>query len=277
MLWDWISIYRRRYGNSDESSPMPKLSVLILCKNEEDRIARCIESVAWADEVLVVDSHSTDGSVGIAEDCGARVLPHDFVNYAEQYNWGIEQASHPWIFIVDADEVASPELATSIKEVLRADAPPHNVYMVRRDAYFMGRLMRSSAWSGEWLPRFFRRGALTYGSAVHSTIDYDRGATGSLSGIMYHYTYRNMEHCLAKLNFNSTLAAQGYYEAGKRVSLFFILANSGWRLFHNYFFRRDVLDGVPGVISSFIAAWYNFVKYAKVWEKERTSESERRS
>lgn len=251
---------------------MPKLSVLILCKNEEDRIVRCIRSVSWADEVLVVDAFSEDNSVQLAEDSGATVLRHEFANFAEQYNWGIERTAHEWILIVDADEEVTDSLRESICRLL-AGAPEMDVYYVRRDAFFMGRRMRSSAWSNEYLPRLFRKPCLRYESPVHSTIKIMTERTGRVSpGVMYHYTYRDFSQCLEKLNRNSGLAAEDLFRKGKTVSPGSIFMRSLWRFFHNYVIRKDCLDGWPGIVSSCVAAFYVLSKYLKLRELNKKND-----
>lgn len=246
-----------------------KLTVLTLCYNEEKRIRPCLESTRWADEVLVVDSCSSDASVGIARELGARVVQNGFANFSAQYNFGIGIARGDWILIVDADEIVTPDLAHSIQELL-AGQTTHNVYMIRRDAIFMGRLMRSSAWSGEMLPRVFRKGFLEYSGLVHSKIEYDHGDVGRLNeGMLVHHTYRNLAQMIDKMNMYSTMGAREKFDAGKKASLFYVCVSSLWRFFHNYFIRGDIRDGVQGMVSSIFAAFSNFIKYTKLWELNR--------
>ena len=247
---------------------MPKLTVSILTKNEEERLPAALASVSWADEIVVTDSGSTDRTVEIAEAAGARVLFREFDDYSAQHNWVFERIENPWIMVLDADEVVDEELARSIRDTL-ASEPKYEVYQVVRDSFVLGRRMRSTSWSHERLPRLFKKGALVYSGLVHQTPEYGDRQVGLLKGRLLHYTYRDLEQYFLKFQQFTSLWAKDQHAKGRRVSLPLCAANSLWRFFHNYFIRRDILDGRYGFIMSVLAMAYNFVKYVKLWDLNR--------
>jgi len=247
---------------------MNKLTVSILTLNEEEMLPSTLASVAWADEILVTDSGSTDRTVEIAKAAGARVLFREFDNYSAQHNWAFEQISNPWIMVLDADEVVDDELARSIQEVL-ASEPKFKVYAVVRDAFVLGHRMRSTAWSNERLPRLFKKKAMYYTGMVHQIPEYGDCKVGLLKGRLLHYTYRDMEQFFQKFQHFTSLWAKDQYTKGRRVNLLRCTFASIWRFFHNYFFRREFLDGRLGFILSVLAVAYTFVKYIKLWDLNR--------
>jgi glycosyltransferase involved in cell wall biosynthesis len=254
---------------------MPKLTVSILTLNEEEMLPAVLASVAWADEIVVTDSGSTDRTVEIARAAGARVLFREFDDYSAQHNWAFAQIENPWIMVLDADEVVDDELARSIRETLAAE-PKFEVYKVVRDSFFLGRRMRSTAWSNERLPRLFKNGALIYSGLVHQTAEYGDRKAGLLKGRLLHYTYRDMEQYFRKFQHFTSLWAKGQQAKGRRVSLPYCVANSILRFFHNYFFRRELLDGRYGFILSVLAMAYTFIKYIKLWDLNRLDDLRRK-
>jgi glycosyltransferase involved in cell wall biosynthesis len=255
---------------------MPKLTVAILTKNEEERLPAALASVAWADEIVVTDSGSTDRTVEIAKAAGARVLFREFDNFSAQFNWSFEQSGNPWILSLDADEVVDGELASSIRATL-ASEPEYEVYNVIRDSFVLGRRMHSTAWSHERLPRLFKKGSLVYSGLVHPLIARGGRQAGLLSGRLLHYTYRDMEQYFLKFQQYTSLWAKNQHARGRRACLPLIAANSAWRFFHNYFLRREFLDGRHGFIFSILSMAYTFVKYIKLWDLNRLGDLRRKA
>ncbi|MDR3077894.1 MAG: glycosyltransferase family 2 protein, partial [Planctomycetota bacterium] len=170
-----------------------RLTIQILTKNEEAALPRCLASLSGLEaEVLVIDSISTDRTREIALAAGARVLEHPFVDFASQLNWGLEQASGEWVLIIDADELLDSRLRESIRETVYHPSPLSEVYSLVRDSFFLGRRMRASAWSGERLPRLFKKGALSYSGLVHQVPDLGGRVPGLLKGRLHHHTYRSL-------------------------------------------------------------------------------------
>jgi len=255
---------------------MPKLTVSILTKNEEEMLPAALASVAWADEIVVTDSGSTDRTVDIARAAGARVLFREFDDFSSQFNWSFEQSRNPWIMSLDADEVVDEELARSIRETL-ASEPEYEVYDVVRDAFVLGHRMHSTAWSHERLPRLFKKGAMVYSGLVHPIPECGGRQVGLLKGRLLHHTYRDMEQYFRKFQHYTSLWAKNQHARGRRVSLPLCTAHSVWRFFHNYFFRREFLDGRYGFMLSVLAVAYTFVKYIKLWDLSRLADLRRKS
>lgn len=253
----------------------PKLSVVILTKNEEEMLPACLASVDWADERLVVDSFSTDKTVDIAREAGAKVLQHVFEGFASQFNWGIEQASGEWILMLDADETVDAELAEAIRVVLSSKLQ-YEVYTVVRDAFFLGKRIRSRAWSGERLPRLFRKGALVYKGLVHPETDTGDRKRGELRGRILHDTYRTLEQYFEKMQLYTTLWAKDAHAAGKKVGVAGIFVSGGWKFFRHYFLRGFWRDGRYGLLISGLSAVYVVMKYAKLWDRNRAGPADGR-
>jgi glycosyltransferase involved in cell wall biosynthesis len=175
-----------------------KLSVIIPCYNEEKNIRECLESVAWADEILVVDSFSTDKTLEIARKYTDRIVQHEFVNDSVQKNWAIPQAAHEWILIVDCDERVPPELRDEILDIL-AQSPSKDGYWVKRKNYLMGRHVTHSGWGRDTVLRFFRKSKGRYEEKrVHGEIHLDN--TGTLNSFFDHYTVSSIGEWVNKIN-----------------------------------------------------------------------------
>lgn len=242
-----------------------RLTVQILTRNEEEMLPGCLASVAWADEILVVDSFSTDRTREIAEASGARFLQHKFDNFAAQHNWGLEQATGDWILVVDADEVVDEELGASVRAVVSSERAEFEIYNVIRDAFFLGKRMRSAAWSGERIPRLFRRGGMTYSGLVHQKTETGGRPIGTLRGRLLHYTYRSMAQYFDKMRLYSDLWAENAFRNGKKVGIPRVFVSAWWRFMHNYFVRGEIVDGAYGLITASLYSIYTFTKYLKLW------------
>ena len=243
---------------------MPSLSVVVLTYNESEIIPYCLGRLQWADEIVVVDSFSRDDTRELAAALGAKVLTHPFKNFSDQFNWGIAQATGDWIFMVDADEMVTPELRDSVIRTVQSN-PSIDIFILRRDSYVFGRMMRSSSWSGEWIPRLFRRGTIEYVGEVHPDLQVGDRPTGKLDGILLHYTYRSMAKYFEKFQLYSTLWAEKAYATGRRTNIPKALASSAWRVFHNYFIRGEIRDGAVGFVSSVLGGMHTFIRHMKLW------------
>lgn len=245
---------------------MPKLTVLIPCKDERRHIRACIESVRGiADEILVADSGSTDGTLEIVQGLGCRVIERNYINSANFKNWAIPQARHEWVLVVDADERVTPALAAEIRRAL-ASQPRHNAFELKRDLFFLGHPINRSGVSHNFLVRLFRRDACRYQERrVHADVVVPSGKIGRLHERMLHYTALDIDHFLAKQERYSTWAALDAYEAGKRISLLKMLIHTPLRFAQLYVFRGGWLDGRAGLVVCGIMAYYTFLKDAKLW------------
>lgn len=250
---------------------MPRISAVVLTYNEEEMIARCLRRLSWADEIVLVDSLSTDRTVELAKAAGARVLPRPFKNFADQVNWGFEQAENEWLMLVDADELVTPRLRDSVLETVKSD-PGHDIYNLRRDSYVWGRLLRSSSWSNEWIPRLCRKGTLHFTGEVHPAPQLGGRSVGRLDGVLIHYPYRSTKKYFEKFQLYSTLWAEKALAGGRRSSVPKACAASMWRVFHDYVVRGGIRDGTVGFVLSLLAGMHTFTRHIKLWGIQNAAE-----
>jgi glycosyltransferase involved in cell wall biosynthesis len=239
-----------------------KISATIITFNEQKNIARAIESLRCFDEVVVVDSGSVDRTVEIAERLGARVIEHPWEGFAKQKNFAAEQARHDWIFSIDADESLSEALEGEIWQ-LRKSGPAYDAYTVPRLAQYLGRWILHSGWYPDRKIRLYdrRKGRWT-GSYVHESVTVD-GTVGHLQSNLLHYTCDSLTQHLETMNRYTTLAAEQLVAERVRIGWRHLLLDPPWTFFRTYVLQRGFLDGVEGLAIAYMAALYNFVKYAK--------------
>lgn len=257
-----------------------RLTALIPAGNEERHIADCIESVRFADEVLVVlDAASTDRTREIAEAKADRVLVHEYINSAAQKNWAIPQAAHPWVLVVDCDERVTPALRADIEKVLAADGP-HDGYRIHRQNHFMGRPIHGCGWQRDDVLRLFRRDRGRYEDKhVHADIIAADGrpfTVGRLGGKFLHYTFDSFDQYLGKFLRYTEWAGEDRAEKTPRLGWRHLTLRPLWRFFRQFVIYRGYRDGKAGLIICAMAAFSVFLKYARVWEK-REREKQGRS
>ena len=252
---------------------MPKLSVTIIALNEADHIAAAIDSAAWADEILVVDSGSSDSTADIARSRGATVLCRDWTGYVDQKNFATDRAANDWIFSLDADERITPALAAEVRAALSGD-PPVRGYRVPRVTYHLGRWIRTTDFYPDSQTRLYdRRAARWRGKYVHESVLVD-GPVGRLRNELQHYSFRDLRDQLDRVNRYTTLAARQMHEAGRRAGPLDLVLHPPAAFLRNYVLRRGILDGVAGFTISAVNAYSVFLKFAKLWELQQHPKSE---
>jgi glycosyltransferase involved in cell wall biosynthesis len=247
---------------------MQPISATLITYNEEQNIAEALQSVSWADEIVVVDSGSIDATVGICRQYTDRVMHRDWTGYVDQKNYAAEQACHDWIFSLDADERASPELRLEIQELARKGFSKPG-YRIPRAAFFMGRWIRHGDWYPDYQLRLFdRRRGRWEGGRVHESV-----RTGEkpefLKGEIYHFTYRSLSDYLKRLETYSSLAAHDYRQKGKSATPLGLLGKPIATFLKAYILKRGFLDGTPGFSVAVMGAVSVFFKYAKLYELQR--------
>ena len=247
---------------------MPKLSVTVITKNEAADIEDALSSVRFADEIVVVDSHSSDETAAIARRHTDRVVVRDWPGYIEQKNYAASIASHDWILSLDADERVTPELAAEIQRVLASD-PREAAFRIPRVTFHLGRWIRSTDWYPDYQPRLYdRRRARWTGKYVHETVTAD-GAVGRLRGELQHYAYRDIADHLETIDRYTTLAARQMDEAGRRAGPLQIAGHPPLAFLRNYIIRGGIRDGTAGFIISAMNSYYVFLKFAKLWGRRQ--------
>lgn len=246
------------------------LSVIIITKNESRHIGACLESVSFADEIVVVDSGSTDDTCEIAARFGARIeVTPDWPGFGPQKNRALDLATCEWVLSIDADERVTPELADEICRQLHA-TPGYDTYEVARLSHFCGKAIRHSGWWPDYVLRFFRRGSARFtDAAVHEKLVAREGRTGRLQAHFLHYPYDNLEALINKINRYSSDAAAMMYAKGKRTHVLGAVGHGFWTFVRSYLLRRGFLDGAHGFILAVAAGAGSFFRYAKLWLLER--------
>lgn len=240
------------------------ITAIIPTLNEEVHIKDAIDSVSFADEILVIDSFSTDRTVEIAKSKNVRVLQRAFDDFSSQKNYAIQQASHNWIYVLDADERVTSELR---KEILEKIKKPNDFvgFFVYRTFYFIGKKLNYSGWQRDKVIRLFRKDKCMYnGKLVHETISAD-GNVGFFKNKLEHYSYQSFDHYIQKLNQYASLKARALFEKNKKVTFFHILIKPPYRFISHYILRLGFLDGFPGFIISVTQAYGVLSRFIKLW------------
>jgi glycosyltransferase involved in cell wall biosynthesis len=251
---------------------VPRVTVTIITLDEAAHIADAIDSAAWADEIIVVDSGSVDETLAIARARGARTDMRAWTGYVDQKNYAASLATHDWIFSLDADERIPPTLASEIRALL-ATEPPRAGYRVPRVTFHLGRWVRTTDFYPDYQTRLYdRRKGRWQGRYVHESVTVD-GETGQLTNELQHYSYRDLSDHLDRINAYTTLAARQMHESGRRARAVDLLVHPPAAFLRNYILRRGFLDGTAGLTLSMVNAYSVLLKFAKLWEMQRCSRS----
>lgn len=247
------------------------VSVYIIAYNEADKVADAIRSVSWADEVVVADSHSTDGTAEIATSLGARVVQVDFQGFGALRNSAVQACRHEWVFSLDSDERCTPEAAQEVKALVAAAA--HEAYFVPRRNFFLGREIKHSGWYPNYRqPQLFRKSSMRYeASPVHEGYELSPGArVGHFHHAIWQLPFKDLAESLAKMNRYSSLGATKRRQAGSSYGKAF--SHAVWAFWKHYLFKRGFLDGWPGFVIALSYFEVTFYRYAKAVELEHLPE-----
>ena len=246
------------------AAPRAPLSAVLITRNAAAVLAPCLESLAFADEIVVVDSGSSDGTAEIARRYGARLVQKEWLGFGRQKQYAVDQARHDWVLCLDADETVSPQLAASIQAALAAPVSP--VYRMARRNRFLGRWLSHGEGYPDWSPRLFNRmNARWSDDLVHEKVLY-AVTPGTLQGDLLHDSSDDLTAYLERQNRYTTLAARQAYELGRSAGFFHILMSPVVRFFKFYVFRLGFLDGMPGLLHISIGCMNSYLKYAKLIE-----------
>jgi len=247
---------------------MPSLSIIVICKNEQQHIAACLESVKFADEIIVLDSGSTDETVCIAKKYTDKVFQQPWLGFGEQKNAALDKATGDWVLSIDCDERVTPELAQSIQRAIAASSDAVG-FMVRRRSTIFGHTVRFGDWSRDRVVRLFLRSHARFSpDQVHERVLL-QGACAALQGWLEHQPFASMHAMVETMNRYSDLSVAGSGGSSRPIGLAFVRAC--WTFLRGYFFKGGVLDGAAGLLVAFSTAEGTFWRHAKRWEHRRAN------
>lgn len=241
---------------------MSTVSVIIITKNAADDIRRCLASVAWADEIIVLDSGSTDATVAICREYTPHVEVTDWPGFGAQKNRALAKANCDWVLSLDADEWLDAALIDEIQHVLKQ--PSADAYALPRCSKFCGRFIKHGAWRDDWVTRLFKRGSAKFSNDIVHEKLITVGKVTRLKNWLWHDSCKNLETALQKANSYSTLSAQMKWQQGKRTSLIGAMGHGIWTFLKTYFFRVGFLDGRAGFLLSWTTAAGSYYRYLKL-------------
>jgi glycosyltransferase involved in cell wall biosynthesis len=243
-----------------------RLSAAIICRDEADRIGDCLESVAFCDEIVVVDSGSTDATVEIARKHATRVVHNAWPGYVAQKNFALDQTTGDWILCLDADERVTPELRSAIERALDG-APTCAGFAMRRHAFYLGRWIDHGGWYPDWKLRLVRRGRARWGGVdPHDKLVAD-GPVARLDADLVHLTYRDFADHLGTVQRFSDVVAEQWAQRGRRFSVARALLHPLVKFFECYVWKQGFRDGWPGFVIAATSAFYVFAKHVKLFER----------
>lgn len=248
-----------------ETKQETKISVYMITYNNARTVGRALESLKWADEIIVVDSFSTDKTVEICEKYTDKIFQRRWPGHRDQYQYAADLTTHPWLMFVDADEEVTPELADEIRRELVGGAGEVNGFFVYRRTFYLGRWIRYGGWYPDGEIRLYRRDKGRWEGGLHAKVVVD-GKVRSLKNQYLHYTYRNISDQIQTIDRYSQIAVEDMLESGERFSLFKVLFHPPFRFIKEYLFKSGFRDGMPGFIIVVATMFFVFIKYAKLWE-----------
>jgi glycosyltransferase involved in cell wall biosynthesis len=251
----------------------PTLSAIIITRNEAHNLHDCLQSMqGLVDEIIVVDSQSTDATIAIAKQHGAKVAqPADWPGFGPQKNRALDLTTCDWVFSIDADERVTPELAGEIKSLLETSGA-EVAYKLPRLSSYCGKFIHHAGWQPDYVLRLFKRGTARFSDdLVHERV-VTQQPVHALENHLLHYSYLNFSQVLSKVDAYSTASAKQAYARGKRSSVAGALGHGAWAFFRTYVIRRGFLDGGHGLALSISNAETSYYKYLKLWQMQQAEE-----
>ncbi len=242
------------------------ISLVVITLNEAANLARCLRAADFCREIIVVDSGSTDGTLNIAAEFGARILNRAWTGYRDQKNFGTAAAMEPWVLCIDADEVVSPELHRALLDAFHTE-PAVDAFEINRHSIYAGRLINHGGWYPQWRLFLYRQGKAEWaGAEPHTTVEFHGTRTARLAGDLYHYTYADIRQHIRKNVSAAYDGAVAMHNRGRRATLADFLLRGPWSFFRGYILLRGFLDGFYGFVIALSAGFYTFLKYAMLHE-----------
>jgi len=247
----------------------PALSVCIITFNEEHNIRDCLESVAWVDEIIVVDSFSQDTTVSLCRMFTEKVYEKEWQGHVKQKNCALQYASNEWVLCIDADERVSTELREEIERNLSMEGNSCDGYYFPRHSYYLGKWINHGGWYPDYKLRLFKKSKGRWGGQDPHDKVILKGTTTQLKGELLHFVYKNVSHQLQTVDTFSTITATALDREGDRFNLFKLLYRPSIKFFETYCIKRGFMDGLPGFIIAITSSFYVFLRYVKLWELQK--------
>ena len=247
-----------------ENTEIPKISALAITFNEEENVKRYVKSLSFADEIIFIDSKSTDKTIEFAKEFGVRVIEREFTNFSEQRNFAISQAKNDWIVFFDLDEIISTNLK---QEIINTVGSPNSkiAFFIKRNFFFMGKKIKFGGWQNDKVIRLFNKKFCQYnGNLVHEEIKAD-GKIGVLKNGLNHFSYKDFDNYNDKLNLYSKLQAENLYNKKVKPNVYHLIFRPIYRFLWQYLFRLGIIDGKEGFILAYIHAFSVFKRYLQLW------------
>ncbi len=244
------------------------ISALIITKNEEERIQECLESVKWVNEIIVIDSYSTDSTVDICKKYTSEVYQREFDNFASQKNFGLDKINSEWVLNIDADERVTSDLKSEIKDIIKHTH--RSAFDIPIKTYFLNKPMKYAGEFPIYRTRLFKKDTHFY-NKVHEDIEISQEEIGQLENPILHYTCLNLEHYINKYIHYAKLSAKQKYENGQKSNIAYASLRLFFDFFQKYILQKGFLMGGAGFIYSAIRAYYSFLKYVFLWEMNQNN------
>lgn len=245
------------------------LTAIVLTYNSQSTLEKCLKSLTWCDEILIVDSFSEDETLAIAREFTSRIFQREYQNYGDQLNFALKKARGEWVLVIDSDEEVSPSLQREIQETLSSPFPLTGFYIPRKSK-FLGRWI-NHCWKGDKVLRLFRKEYAQYRERELGSSPRIEGKVGMLQNPILHYPYRDLKHYLEKLNYYTTCAARQMHKEGRKFRIYNLFLNPLGKFIQMYFLKKGFLDKGEGFLLSLLSSFYVLVKFAKLWEIQRKS------
>jgi glycosyltransferase involved in cell wall biosynthesis len=256
------------------SASKPGVSAIVVCYNEEDNIGRCLSSLRWCDEIVVVDSFSTDGTVEICRQFTNIIIQRKWAGYGDQKAFAHSKATKDWVLMIDADEEVTPELQNEILEEFAGGAAQYSGFLLTRLVFYLNRWWRRGGWYPDYQVRLFRRDRARWaGTDPHDKIVVD-GPVRRLRNPLHHFSYRDIDDHIQRINRYTSISSRELRKQGRPWRLSDALLRPAFRFCRSYFLKRGFMEGFAGFHVAVTAAMYVFLKYAKLWELELKEKKE---
>ena len=246
------------------------ISVTIITKNEEHNIARCLKSVEWADEIIIVDSGSTDNTLSICNKFRCKIIQTEWKGFGNTKQVGVDACSNEWVLSIDADEEVSLKLKEELLEKTTQGHITASAYTIKRNSYYLDREIKHSGWDNDYPLRLFLK---KYGQfnneSVHESVIITDGTISTIHSPLLHYPYPTTEQHISKINLYTTLGAEKYFDKNKKSSISYATLSGLVKFIKMYILKKGFLDGKEGFILCTLSAYGSFIKYIKLWEKNK--------